>query len=485
MEELGYWVIGITAVYYVALIAVGWIGRKYSKTVEDYSTGGGVFSTIALGIASFATWMSASSWMGVPAMAFRYGWPFWWHAIAITIAPTIGSILVGLKLKRDADKLKAISLTDYYGHRFNSPFIRILITVFILVWTLALCIAQFKCAGTVFSYSLGVPYILGVLIGSIIIVIYLPMGGFMAATASDIWEGVLMVFSAILLVPTIFSAAGSFADITAKMAAIDPQYAQVFHPPWTPLTAFTTTLYWLMWYVAAPYLGRFYICLRKPDWREILKFMIYFQIGQTFGQCLFLTGYGALALGIKPKPPFGYDLAIVEFGMRYVPPILTPLLGVAFVGVLAAVLSSVEDFVHTSSVELGHTVFEDLIPQLKGREKLTLWICRLIVIAIIVAGILYAIYSPPPLLSIFMYHAASPLLAASFLVLMIGLYHKSAKKIAVEIAALAAVVAALASYYILPPVYIEHYSIPSTFGLMVGLIVYAIVHPLAKKSSKW
>jgi Na+/proline symporter len=338
----------------------------------------------------------------------------------------------------------------------------------------------------VFAYSVGIDYVIGVLIGALIVCIYVPMGGFMATTATDVIQGIIMIASTILLVPLVFSVAGGLPEISVKMAAIDPKYNQVFYGTWTPVAAFCVALYWLMWYVAAPYLGRLYISLKKPDWREVVKFGVFFQLGQTFGMLLWYTGFAALALGIKPKPPFGYDLAIVEFGIRYTPPILTPLLGLAFVGILAAVLSSVEDFIHNASVELGHTVIGELIPSLRRKEVASLWICRIIVWGIVVVAIVYAIISPPPLLSIFMYYVAGPLLAASFISLMIGLYHRNAIKIAVEIAAIASIAGTLASYFILPPVYTGHFSVPPSFGLMIGLIVYGIMHLYlrAKKSSK-
>ncbi|MBU0518329.1 sodium/proline symporter, partial [bacterium] len=77
--------------------------------------------------------------------------------------------------------------------------------------------AQFTASGKAFEAIFGWPYVTGVLLGAVIIIIYTLMGGYFAVVWTDLIQGLLMAFGLIIMPVIAFFAVGG-ADAVAAAA---------------------------------------------------------------------------------------------------------------------------------------------------------------------------------------------------------------------------------------------------------------------------
>jgi Na+/proline symporter len=470
----------IVALYAVLLLGTGWLTRKYSKDLKGYALGGFFMSSIIWGFSNFATWMSASTWMGVPALCYSYGLSFWLAQVCgVIIMCPLAQVLLGRKLRVHGEKLGALGFTDYIAARFESNIARLLAVAANFILAIVFTIAQLKATGTIFSYVFGFPFEAGVIISAIVCLAYLWIGGMAAATLSDTYEGIIMLLTAVLLLPGALIAVGGFGGLIEGLNKIDPGLTQPFYAWWTPLNLVGSWAYWFIGYVSLPYLTRQFFALKSSSWKEIPKFMAMFAIGNIIGMTMSLSGAAARVLGIQVRPPYGPDLAVVSLMEQILPPVFAV---VGYWGITAAVMSSLEDWLHVPSVDIGA-----LINATKPSErvkKYTLTLSKLAMPIILIVSIAYCIVSPPPFLSLLMYAGMSIVFATFFIPVITGLFYKKATKHAIIASQIAGIIAGAWLYDYTAAFHPLTVYLRGAFTVAVAAIVFIIVQLITLKTLK-
>src|SRR5690606_8424069 len=99
--------------------------------------------------------------------------------------------------------------------------------------------AQFIGAGKVLNASFGISQTWGMIIGGVIIIIYTVMGGFFAVAWTDLFQGLLMVATLVILPVVALIEIGGPAAMVDKLPAVSP----------TLLTVTEGKSGWAMWSV--------------------------------------------------------------------------------------------------------------------------------------------------------------------------------------------------------------------------------------------
>jgi Na+/proline symporter len=487
MAELTVYVVAFLAFYIGVLLWMGQRAAKHSKTLEGYALGGRWLSSLAWGLSGFATWGSASAYMGVPALMYTFGWSFWWLPMATTITPVIAIILFTGRMRKQGEKLGALTTQDYISFRYGGgicgEILRLLISIILMIITVGWMIAQFKGSGTLFKYIVGGPFEFGVLISAIVILIYVVVGGMLAAALTDVFQAAFMILISIALVPVVLGAVGGFEGMSAGLAKIDPGLAQPFYKWWTPLFAVCLFPYWFGFYASMPFYNNKWLALRggKGYWREVLEFAIGFQAGQTFEIILWWCGGAARAMGITATPPYGADMVIPELIVRFLHPALVV---VGLVAILAAIMSTVDHVVHAAGLALGNDIYRRIIRRAKQDDAKVisnaLLISRIMVFVFVVIGAAWTFISPPPLLSLLMYYVAGWMMSALLVPMGMGLWYKEAT----PQAALASALAGLIGFTWCSTPGVGPglgYAVDGSFGILSSLIAFLVVQFIVLK----
>jgi len=443
--DFGYWLTGTLVVYIAVCIYLGYLGMKRTKTVKDFALAGQAASPLILGLALYATWHSISAYMGSPGLAYNFGWPSMWQPWAIILIQPILLILLAGRIRTYAKKLNVLSAIDLIGERFQSHLLRVVFALVTVVTMTMYCVSQYKGAGLIFSNVFGTEFWVGVVIAAAVVMFYMSTGGAWADIYTDAFQGVLMILIVLIMVPVSVIAAGGYATASANLAAIKPELAGIFYPgtlydSWAPITI---SLYFTVLFFGNPLFPNRVMALK--DKKHVARFIVLFAIGNFLGAWFQQVGALGRSMGVAVSTA---DFITPQLMINLLP---VPLAAILIVGILAAMMSSVDGYANAAAVSAGNDVYRRIWTQVLHRpddakiDRRAVLIMRIVTIVVLVVPIYWVVVAPPPFLSLFIYYAGGFLVSSVCAPFLVGLLWKGATKLG----AYAAVICGLAGFELL------------------------------------
>ncbi|MGG7607217.1 sodium:solute symporter family protein [Massilia sp. BKSP1R2A-1] len=185
-----------TLIVFVALYLLGtlglgmWAGTRIKNT-SDFAVAGRSLPLIMVITTTFATWFGAETVMGVPAKFVQGG-------LNAIIEDPFGAgmclILVGLFFASKLYKLNLLTIGDYYRQRYGKG-IEVFCSVAIILSYLGWVAAQITALGLVFTVLTGgaMAPATGMVIGTLAVLIYVVVGGFLAVAITDFIQMIVLV----------------------------------------------------------------------------------------------------------------------------------------------------------------------------------------------------------------------------------------------------------------------------------------------------
>jgi SSS family solute:Na+ symporter len=183
--------ISSVVLYLLGTLGLGvWAGSRIKNTA-DFAVAGRSLPLIMVVTTTFATWFGAETVMGIPAKFVQGG-------LGALIEDPFGAgsclILVGLFFATRLYKLNLLTIGDYYRARFGKG-IEIFCSVAIILSYLGWVAAQITALGLVFSVLTGgaLSETAGMVIGTLAVLIYVVVGGFLAVAITDFIQMIVLV----------------------------------------------------------------------------------------------------------------------------------------------------------------------------------------------------------------------------------------------------------------------------------------------------
>ncbi|QNA90602.1 sodium/solute symporter [Massilia sp. Dwa41.01b] len=188
---MNYTLITCVVLYLLGTLALGvWAGSRIKNT-SDFAVAGRSLPLVMVITTTFATWFGAETVMGVPARFVQGG-------LNAVIEDPFGAgtclILVGLFFATKLYKLNLLTIGDYYRERYGKG-IEIFCSVAIILSYLGWVAAQITALGLVFSVLTNgamEPWV-GMVIGTLAVLIYVVVGGFLAVALTDFIQMIVLV----------------------------------------------------------------------------------------------------------------------------------------------------------------------------------------------------------------------------------------------------------------------------------------------------
>lgn len=410
------------------LLAV-WCRNRMEKTsssrgfLEEYFIGGRSMGGFVLAMTIIATYVSASSFVGGPGIAYTLG--FGWVLLAIIQVPT-AFLTLGVLGKRFAiigRRIHGVTVVDFLYARYKNDTIVLICSIAMIVFFMASMLAQFIGGARVFQAVTGYPYEIGLILFGISVVAYTAVGGFRAVVLTDAVQGVVMAVASVVVLLAVLEAGGGMEQCVRTLKAIDPDLL-------SPSGAGGK--------IPAPFLFSFWIlvglgilglpqtvqrCFGYRDSRAMHNAMI---IG-TFiiGFVLLCTHMaGTLGRAVLPDLTVG-DLVMPTLTVELLPPFWA---GVFVAGPLAAIMSTVDSMLLLVSAAIVKDLY--IRYKLKGDVSLITErkISRMSVTCTLAVGFLVflAAFRPPDLLVWINLFAFGGLEAVFLWPIVLGLYWKKA-----------------------------------------------------------
>lgn len=221
--------IGVLAIYVGILFFIGILASRRVKSMSDYYVGGKNMGFWAVAFSARATGESGWLLIGLTGMGAMAGYSAYWVVAGELLGVYISWQFMAKRFKNRSDKYKAITIPDYLKSHFKSSTntLRVIAASILVVFVVIYVASQMDVTGVAFKSMLDIDYEIGALIGFGIVLVYIFIGGFVAAVWSDLFQGVLMFFGLVLLPIVIWFSMDHGAGMTEGLNAIDPTLTQV------------------------------------------------------------------------------------------------------------------------------------------------------------------------------------------------------------------------------------------------------------------
>ena len=381
----------VMVLYLGVLLFIGWRASKRTHGGEDFHLAGRSLGAWSAGISSTAS--SESGWvtLGAVGMTFTYGISGLWYAPGCLLGYLVNVYIVAPRLRPLSAAQGSVTLTDVITRRWGDPrnVLRITATTIILVCMMGYVAAQMTAAGKAFSSSLGLEgrggYILGVVIGAVVVILVTSLGGFRAVAWTDLFQGLLVAFALIALPLYAIAHLGGFNTLVQGLGAIDPNFLSAGGNRLGPaLWGFIIGQLGIgLGYPGMPHVITRYMAARND--REVQRLQM---IAMGWGVAVF---YGAGLVGLigrvmLPSLADG-EQALMALALMLVHPILA---GLLLAAVISAVLSTVSSQLLVAASAVSYDVVEETLGKARDDHR-SLVLGRVTVAVVGLIGILVAL----------------------------------------------------------------------------------------------
>ena len=416
----------------IYLVAVMWIAVRANRSakhattakgfVEEYFLGSRSMGGFVLAMAIITTYTSASSFIGGPGVAYKMG--LGWILLAMIQVPT-AFLTLGVLGKRFAivsRRIGAVTVTDFLRARYKNDFVVIFASAALIVFLMASMLAQFIGGARLFQTITGYPYIVGLILFGLTVVIYTSVGGFRAVVLTDTIQGIMMVLASVAILFAVVHAGGGVANIMKTLRDIDPALITPYGPKNFIAKPFILSFWVLVGFAILGLPQTTHKCMGYKDSKSMHDAMI---IGTFTVGFLMLVMHlvGAFGRAVIPDIAIG-DMAVPTLTMKLMSPFLA---GIFIAGPLAAIMSTVDSMLILSSAAIVKDLYLHYVKKDdENTSPKTLSGMSLITTAVIGVIVFAAALNPPSLLVWINLFAFGGLEAVFLWPTVLGLYWKRA-----------------------------------------------------------
>ncbi len=453
----------LALVYGLALYANRILSRS-GNFLEEYFIGSRGMNGVMLAMTLVATYISASSFVGGPGVAYKMG--LGWVLLAMIQIPTAWLTLgvLGKKFAIVARRIHAVTINDFLRERYQNRAVVITATLSLVIFFIAAMVAQFIGGARLFEGATGLPYHVGLTIFAVTVVLYTTVGGFRAVVLTDVMQGIVMLMGTTALLAGIVHAGGGMAPIIQKMAAIDPGLITPFGPKNFLAKPFILS-FWVL--VCFGVIGLPHTAVRCFGYKDSRSMHTAIVVSTCVLGFLVLGMHlcGALGRAVIPGLTVG-DKIMPALSLHILPPLVA---GIFLAGPRAAIMSTIDSQLILASATLVRDLY---IKDIRAGKKLndkTLHRLSFYCTAILGIIVFLASLRPPDLIVWINLFAFGGMQATFLWPVILGLYWKRAN----AQGALCSMLAGLCTYFAMviwvKRFYGMHVIVPT---LAISLIVF-------------
>ncbi len=414
-------------VYLLIVLIIGFIAWRRTKNLSDYILGGRQLSSGVAALSAQASDMSGWLLMGLPGYAYLSGFESGWLLIGLLTGTYLNWRIVAARLRTATEQYgDSLTLPDYFERRFNdhSGMLRIVSAAFILIFFTFYTSSGLVAGGKLFEIVFGMPYQLAVIAGTATVVIYTFLGGFLAVSWTDFFQGLLMFLALIIVAVIGLDQAGGFAGMSISMAGHNLHLLIPFtSADGQALTwiAVVSLLGWGLGYFGQPHILARFMAIKSaelvPRARHIA--LIWVAIALSAGLLVGLEGI------VLVDPPLrGADSEKVFMVLTGL--LLNPVIaGICLAGILAAIMSTADSQLLVASSAISEDFYKGLLKPKKLTDERLLQVGRLAVVGIAIVAMVLALNADSTVLDLVAY-AWAGFGAAFGPTIIMSLYWKSA-----------------------------------------------------------
>ncbi|MEM1808357.1 MAG: hypothetical protein QXL31_03060 [Thermosphaera sp.] len=209
------WALIVVLAYLLFMLGVGFYAARYKvRTAQDLVIAGRRVGLLFVAASLSANNIGGGSTVGVAARAYgAWGLSAGWYIMTAGIAMIpVGYVFYYMR------KTRAWTLPQVISGRFGPPS-HLTTSILQMISLTTLTASQILASGTIFSALTGLPFETGVLLATIITILYTILGGLWADVLTDFVQWLMITLGMLIAVPFILANAGGWESVVARLPA--------------------------------------------------------------------------------------------------------------------------------------------------------------------------------------------------------------------------------------------------------------------------
>ncbi|MXN88221.1 sodium/pantothenate symporter [Pasteurella canis] len=463
-------IIYLTFVFGAAVYA--YVKRQRGDFLTEYYVGSRSMTGFVLAMTTAATYASASSFIGGPGAAYKFG--LGWVLLAMIQVPAVWLALgaLGKKFALLSRESKALTINDLLLHRYKNKYLVWVASIALLIAFFAAMTVQFIGGARLLESTIGIDYRTALFIFALTVGIYTFIGGFRAVVLTDTIQGTVMIFGTLILLGGVIYAAGGIESAVQKLTEINPDLVSPYGPNEMLDFQFMASFWILVCFgvVGLPHTA--VRCMAFKDSKALHSGML---IGTAVLSIIMLGMHLSGALGRVILPDLTIpDQVIPSLMLQVLPPIVA---GIFLAAPMSAIMSTIDAQLIQSSSIFVKDLYLSAKPEMAQNQRKIGWLSSLITLTLTALLILAAL-NPPDMIIWLNLFAFGGLEAAFLWVIILGLYWDKAN----AYGAISSMVIGLTTYILLTSFSIKlfnfHAIVPS---LVFGLVAFLVGNKMGEK----
>lgn len=379
----------ITFVGYTAIIlAIAYVSTKLTSNLSDYVLAGrrlsGPITALGAGASDMSSWLL----MALPGAVYVIGLSMIWLPIALIIGAYCNWRFIAKRLRVYTEVANdSLTIPEFFCNRFKDKgySLRIVTSLAIIIFFTFYSASGFRSGALLLQQTFGIDYLAGLLISAAVIVTYTTIGGFLAVSWVDFFQGTLM-FIALLVVPIVTALnMGGFIPAVENINTISAIHLDAFEN-----VSFLGLLSLLAW--GFGYFGQLHINTRFMAIRSIRELPLARIICMNW---MTLALVGAVATGLfgfvfyNNTPLAKPDTVFIALSQQLFNPWIA---GILLSAITSAIMSTVSSQILMSASILVEDFYHGVFRK-NASNRENLWASRIILV--IVSSIAVAMAAVP------------------------------------------------------------------------------------------
>ncbi len=384
-----------------------YIGIRFAKrnnSADDFYLGGRKLGPYVTAMSAEASDMSSWLLMGLPGLAYLTGiCDAAWTAIGLAVGTYLNWLIVAKRIRRYSVLTDSITAPEFFSKRFGDDrnILRGIAAIVIIIFFVPYTASGFAACGKLFGTLFGTEYMTAMIISAVVIVAYTAIGGFLAASTTDLIQSSVMSVALLIVLGYGISVAGGFDAVIANAQSL-PGYLSMTNTfdvaagaakPYGLLTT-VSILAWGLGYFGMPHILLRFMAIEDEKKLTTSRRVATTWVVISMAVAIFIgvVGLGMTAAGAVPAlEGAASETIIVRIASLLSTHGMLPALlaGVILAGILAATMSTADSQLLAAS----SSVSKDLMRGLFGiqmTEKQAMVVARASLIAIAVVAIFLA-----------------------------------------------------------------------------------------------
>lgn len=397
-------------VYLGGMLAIGAVFTKKNRDVSDFYLGGRKLGPFVSAMSAEASDMSSWLLMGLPGLAYLCGIAeAGWTAIGLAIGTYLNWLIVAKRLRVYSQKTNSITIPDFFSERYrdHKQILSGIAALVILIFFVPYTASGFSACGKLFATLFNMDYHIAMILAAFIIIAYTSMGGFLAASFTDLIQSIIMTIALIIVVFFGISHAGGM-DAVMENAKSIPDYLHMtvtrslnadgsFSQTGYGFLPIVSTLAWGLGYFGMPHILLRFMAIEDHNKIKLSRRIasVWVVIAMAVAILIGIVGNQLTANGTIDTL-FGVDknnseTIIMEIAMRLSENgILAAIVaGLIFSGIFACTMSTSDSQLLAASSSMSENILKGVF-KMKLNEKQSMLVARCVLLVIAVLGVILA-----------------------------------------------------------------------------------------------